>query len=255
LPASAAATAASAAALAAGARSAAALAARTVAAAFAGQPALGLAQRRAVRGHTRLSTRCPPSHAIQCHVPTRSSPYAHTVPSLPLTACGTLCAHFRCELVWADPTSRLHDLWGSTGWRVRQRPYGSACWGDDGERFFEAAWEGTECATRNWYTGNEGDLGDPYGGPASPTTRLARFTEDAPAVLGFDESIDHYCVSRGGWNPGGVSGHAISCVRANANILSLYGDRIPYNTCRNSARTPDTNSSTLRVSRTPDTKL
>ena len=28
-------------------------------------------------------------------------------------------------------------------------------------------------------------------------------------------------------------GRAISCVRANVNILSLYGAQIPYNTCRN----------------------
>ena len=89
------------------------------------------------------------------------------------------------------------------------------------------------CQTRNWYTGNQGDLGNHKTlGPADPSTR-EHFTEDAPALLGFDESIDDHCVSHGGSNPGGPSGHAISCVRANVNILSLYGERIPYNTCRN----------------------
>ena len=39
-----------------------------------------------------------------------------------------------------------------------------------------------------------------------------------------------YCAEHGG---AGVHQHALACVKANVNILSLYGDRIPYNTCRN----------------------
>ena len=31
----------------------------------------------------------------------------------------------------------------------------------------------------------------------------------------------------------GLGAHAERCVRANVNILSLYGDRLPYNICRN----------------------
>ena len=51
---------------------------------------------------------------------------------------------------------------------------------------------------------------------------------EAPALLGFDEDIDDYCESHGG-----RGNHAEACVQANVNILSLYGDRIPYNICRN----------------------
>lgn len=43
-------------------------------------------------------------------------------------------------------------------------------------------------------------------------------------------SLLRYCAEHGG---SGVHQHALACVKANVNILSLYGDRIPYNTCRN----------------------
>ena len=65
----------------------------------------------------------------------------------------------------------------------------------------------------------------------------------APALLGFDESIDEYCSQhmrlddpKRPWIVPTFSGqgaHAERCVRANVNILSLYGDRLPYNICRN----------------------
>ena len=56
------------------------------------------------------------------------------------------------------------------------------------------------------------------------------------ALLGFDESIDAFCA----WERANYQdskkyqyNHAGSCVNANHNILSLYGDRLPYNLCRN----------------------
>ena len=59
----------------------------------------------------------------------------------------------------------------------------------------------------------------------------------APALLGFDESIDDYCRSalrRMHRQPSfDNTKHAENCVRANLNILALYGDRVPYNICRN----------------------
>ena len=66
----------------------------------------------------------------------------------------------RCEAMWADPHSRFHELWGRTGWRTRHLPGGEACWLDDGDKFFDDAWSGKTCQTRNWYTGNQGDLGN-----------------------------------------------------------------------------------------------
>ena len=91
------------------------------------------------------------------------------------------------------------------------------------------------CGTRNWYTGNEGALGDANTlGPAEPKAKHHfKADKEAPALLGFDESIDGYCQNNGGKHDGSASGHAIQCVQAQVNILSLYGDKIPYNTCRN----------------------
>jgi len=50
--------------------------------------------------------------------------------------------------------------------------------------------------------------------------------QGAPALLGFDESIDNVC-----YGAGGQGSHAEACVHTNNNILSLYDGS--YNTCRN----------------------
>ena len=51
------------------------------------------------------------------------------------------------------------------------------------------------------------------------------FTGPAPALLGFDDSIDWFCRFGGG-------DHAEACVQSNFNILSLYEPAV-YNTCAN----------------------
>merc|ERR1719502_38863 len=95
----------------------------------------------------------------------------------------------RCEIMWEDPTSRFHQLWGAKGWQLRTQA-GAACWGGDGEGFFDRAWRGTfggdTCETRNWYTGNEGKLGDRRGGGPAGKSSPHQFTKPAPALLGFD---------------------------------------------------------------------
>ena len=56
------------------------------------------------------------------------------------------------------------------------------------------------------------------------------------ALLGFDETIDSFCAwERGNYQDSKLypNNHAGSCVNANHNILSIYGDRLPYNLCRN----------------------
>ena len=71
-------------------------------------------------------------------------------------------------------------------------------------------------------TAAEGDLGK----------KIPKFVGAAPALLGFDEGIDVYCQERApDWAK--WRGHATRCVAANVNILSLYGNRVPYNICRN----------------------
>jgi len=104
-------------------------------------------------------------------------------------------------------------------------PVGSDQYFDDGWQFFDDAWWGRDCH-RNWYTGNIGSLGDINGGP-DKTWVEPHYTAPAPGLLGFDRNINWHC--------GGSEGadHANACVRSNINILSLFGDAIPYNMCRN----------------------
>ena len=134
--------------------------------------------------------------------------------------------HDKCEAFFSDKSHRFHELWGDLGWVVRHPSKDRTCWGDRGWKFFDDAWWGRDCQ-RNWYSGNGGDLGKVFGGPSQAWV-WPHFSDNAPALLGFDESIDWYCTSHGGSGQ-----HAEACVQANVNILSLYGDRIPYNICRN----------------------
>jgi len=131
--------------------------------------------------------------------------------------------HTQCSAMLADQGNRLHQLWGPEGWRVRW-PDQEACWPGDGWDFFDNAWWGKDCA-RNWYTGNQGGLGQQNGGPDKDWVN-PHFTAPAPALLGFDRNINWHC-------HGNDVDHATACTRANVNILSLYGWEIPYNVCRN----------------------
>ena len=132
----------------------------------------------------------------------------------------------QCSAFWQDPNHRFHDIFGAKGWEVRFRGQ-AACW-EDFDAFWISVKKGDVCS-RNWYTGNPGNLGAVYGGPTKPFSEPHFTAKTAPALLGFDENIDDYCLEHGnGWG-----GHAERCVRANVNILSLYGDEIPYNVCRN----------------------
>eukprot|EP00966_Prymnesium_polylepis_P189831 4398873-Prymnesium_polylepis.2 len=102
--------------------------------------------------------------------------------------------HTQCSAMLADQGNRLHQLWGPEGWRVRW-PDQEACWPGDGWDFFDNActscrW-GKDCA-RNWYTGNQGGLGQQNGGPDKDWVN-PHFTAPAPALLGFDRNINWHC--------------------------------------------------------------
>ena len=129
----------------------------------------------------------------------------------------------KCDALFMEPAGRFRKVWGANGWRMRG-PDMSACWFDQGERFFRDAEAGINCK-RNWYEGNNGQLGWGNGGPTKGWV-WPHFTKPAPAVLGFDESIDWFC------RQGGNNGHAERCVQANVNILSLFWPAI-YNSCAN----------------------
>ena len=143
----------------------------------------------------------------------------------------------QCVSFWQDPHHRFHQLLGSGGWKVRHAGDG-ACWDTFNRGFdvgFDGFWnslkQGNECS-RNWYTGNWGALGYREGGGPTLASVTPHFTAaHAPALLGFDENIEDYCQLNMGVTK--EKGHAQQCVLANVNILSLYGDQIPYNVCRN----------------------
>lgn len=152
-------------------------------------------------------------------------------PSLPApsppdaASLGPMLTPGKCDALFSMPGGRFRKIWGADGWRVRS-PDMSACWFNDGEKFFRDAEAGTTCG-RNWYEGNQGDLGSVHGGPTRNWVE-PHFTKPAPAVLGFDESIDWMCGNRnlGGWQ------HAQTCVRSNKNILALFWPAV-YNSCAN----------------------
>ena len=165
----------------------------------------------------------------------------------------------KCDGMLRDPTHLFRRMWAAEAW-AKQYTTSAKCWERDrenygwgwqkSERFFDDILEGNICDS-NWYEGNNGAIGGQY---ARPT-----FTGDAKAVLGFDDSIDRYCTDHAPWTQN-TWGHAPRCIAANANILSLYGTRIPYNICRNlewqscAARglLPGQKSKTLIFSRAPN---
>ena len=156
----------------------------------------------------------------------------------PYKAKGALTARM-CSAMLRDPTHLFRRMWAAEAWGTMEngRP---ACWavqregwdrhGQPARRFFDQVENGAICGS-NWYEGNGGMLGMVGGGPRFP--RHPGSDRSTPALFGFDEAIDAHCAFQlGGWDKG-PGGHAERCVAANRNILSLYGDRVPYNICRN----------------------
>ena len=152
-------------------------------------------------------------------------------------------------------------MWAAEAW-APMRPGHPACWEAVRDQpkvsqmsgtFFDETLDGRHCDS-NWFEGNGGALG---------TTGAEFFEARAPALLGFDESIDGYCAHslrlRGVQS--GRMGHATRCVSANLNILSLYGDRLPYNICRNlewqtcaaQGKLPGQGGSTIKFAKAPQT--
>ena len=134
-----------------------------------------------------------------------------------------------------DPQHIFRKMWAAESWGPMQsnRP---ACWdvnrNNDQEnqpsgKYFEEVLTGAHCYT-NWYVGNDGELGRPHNALPGGFND----NQEAPALLGFDESIDSFCKSTLG-DAANWMGHAERCVEANLNILSLFGQQVPYNICRN----------------------
>ena len=91
--------------------------------------------------------------------------------------------------------------------------------------FFTSVLNGSLCRS-NWYEGNVGNFGVPG--------RLVDYgVNDAFPLLGFDEAIDTYCLARVAHGYERDYRHAERCVAAKLNILNIFGERLPYNLCRN----------------------
>ena len=59
---------------------------------------------------------------------------------------------------------------------------------------------------------------------------------DSPGVLGFDDSIESFCYTRGKIarpTHRDFDSHIRACMQANLNILNLIAGTVPYNVCRN----------------------
>jgi len=141
----------------------------------------------------------------------------------------------KCDAMLRDPTHLFRKMWDAVPWQNRHshRPTCFARKRDDNTRaqdpaiYFRDVKSGKHCQS-NWYEGNFGELGF--------QDALPRFTAPAPALLGFDESIDWFCANERAHffdTHNYDNSHAGGCVNANHNILSLFGNRVVYNMCRN----------------------
>lgn len=129
-----------------------------------------------------------------------------------------------------DRNHKFHTLWGRYAW-VNRDPGAEACWSYN-SNYFEDALKPEECNV-NWLEGASGGQWD-----------RPQFAADAPALLGFDETIWDYCsevAQQGNWGGGDWNKElARRCVLANQNILRLMfscadctGSRAGWNMCRN----------------------
>ena len=141
----------------------------------------------------------------------------------------------QCDALLRDPDGRLPHMWSDDGFVIRNHR-DPPCWGtrEEGERFLLAAYNGDNCE-QNWHRGAPGKLGYETGqsGPTDPTG-FVRFTDQAPALLGFDEDLDLYCAHRIGRHREAIppDQRAEWCVRANVNTLWPQYDLDRWTMCR-----------------------
>lgn len=158
------------------------------------------------------------------------SPLLPPPPPPPPVDVGGRLDSAKCAAMLHDPAHIFRRMWHASPWVFRHSS-DPTCFArrrddnnvyQDPHVFFAEVRGGTDCDS-NWYEGSPGELGSPDHRP--------RFTrESAPALLGFDETIDAFCnaqpkpTSRHYGND-----HSGNCVNANHNILALFGTRFMYN--------------------------
>ena len=143
-----------------------------------------------------------------------------------------------CDTMMRDASHLFRRMWPVEAWAQHSADR-QPCWNvsrdassgrtpQTAASFFDSLVTGAHCGS-NWFEG----VGDEA--LACPEC-IPKFTALAPALFGFDEDIDSHCATElgGSWphkyRPDDWPARA---VRANRNILAIWGERIPYNTCRN----------------------
>uniref|UniRef100_A0A7S4MF62 Uncharacterized protein n=1 Tax=Prymnesium polylepis TaxID=72548 RepID=A0A7S4MF62_9EUKA len=140
----------------------------------------------------------------------------------------------KCDAMLRDRNHLFRKMWHVDPWFFRH-PGKPTCFerrrednteGQSMERFFAETKGGANCDS-NWFEGSP----DGLGGIGQPP----RFTAQAPALLGFDETIDWFCTKEHKYFDNKFYGadHAGKCADSNNNILALWGNRLQYNLCRN----------------------
>lgn len=114
-----------------------------------------------------------------------------------------------CEAALGDEAGLMRKMWAASPFQQRQ-PGTVDCWNVrrdstrahlDASRYFADALSGAHCPS-NWYNGNPGTLG----------MQVPTFSGDAPALLGFDETIDTYCAAQPATNTAPDGGNWVRAV-------------------------------------------
>jgi len=194
-------------------------------------------------------------------------------PAPPLPPYDNRLSPGKCEALFREKDGMLTQMWNKKGWRqVRNE---EPCWNWGGAaQFFDATLRGDTCNS-NWFEGS-------YQGVSA-----SKFTGDAIAVLGFDDSIEWYCNSLYNWNGRRIDERNSTivernvsraegarrrleatrqCADNNRNILALFGQNVHhthagYNQCRNlewqmcavMGRLPGQRSPTIVFAQAPNT--
>ncbi|KAL1499574.1 hypothetical protein AB1Y20_011775 [Prymnesium parvum] len=140
----------------------------------------------------------------------------------------------KCAAMLRDRTHIFRKMWNVDPWwylhagqpTCFERKRDDNTQGQHADSYFDDVKSGAHCDS-NWFEGSPGNLGL-VGVPP-------KFTAQAPALLGFDESIEWFCTKEHMFFNNGFYGndHAGNCANSNNNILALWGNRLQYNLCRN----------------------
>lgn len=141
-----------------------------------------------------------------------------------------------CRSMMRDKTHLFRRMWAAAGWtKMTNSQHRPDCWNvkretikwerhtmwdlepQDNKTFFAETLQGRYCT-----------MSEQLGG-----IRSNSFSKPNSVLFGFKEAVDDFCVSElGGWEKARGLDHAARCAKANINLLSLSGDRVPWNVCR-----------------------